>query len=68
MAKVQKAFILFKYLNQMFGQDSNLDELNKLLSEGWSVAKTEPLGPVAEKQVLASLVVLEREDSPPGTG
>ncbi|MEW6751773.1 MAG: hypothetical protein AB1505_12470 [Candidatus Latescibacterota bacterium] len=59
---MQRAFILAKAASQLFGIDSNLDELNQLLAQGWKVVQSHPMQPSADSsRTLYTLVILESE-------
>ncbi|MFA6450584.1 MAG: hypothetical protein WCX65_14015 [bacterium] len=59
MAKQQRAFILS---SDASGKKSNLDELNKLLKDGWEVDEVEPMGGGGEATRFASVLILEKEE------
>lgn len=52
---MQKAFILYFWTEKR----NNLDELNKLLSEGWKVHSQKPMG-TGQTTGAYSLVILEK--------
>ncbi|MNR66916.1 hypothetical protein D3C85_1906420 [compost metagenome] len=52
---MQKAFVLYF----MSEKKSNLDELNRLLAEGWKVASQSPMSS-SDLHTVFSLVILEK--------
>ncbi|OPJ59235.1 hypothetical protein [Clostridium oryzae] len=56
MKKQEKAFIVRKY-----GQNENTEELNSLLSEGWSVTSISPMSGGGQSEAFA-LVILQKQE------
>lgn len=52
---MQKAVVVYYFTDKK----NNLDELNRLLAEGWKVVDQRPMG-VAEMVASYSLVILEK--------
>ena len=65
MAKQQQAFILFMTTwgdeKGQVARETNLDQLNELLDDGWRVAQTSPMsGHGEDDDETRSLVILEK--------